>query len=425
MLFHNLRIQKSLLDAPPKKVILSGPSGFLGSRVLESILKAHHLRKENKLPPGEVILLSSSPGRLMERLYKKHGADAMKTVRASRVDYYSQHSDETWMDHLGSLGPIPGKPDAMMDVNYKAPAAAARACERLGFGHWVQSSTQATNAERGGQVPYSRGKAMMDYALARCKHLPVTIACLGLLYSKIDGTIGQSRGGDSRLNLIDLSLLPLTPIMGDGSAPLQPQEVYDASNRLAYLALSDPSLRPKQCFNEASQNQRVLMIQRASSDGFRYYDAVGPETMSMLDMLGKFAVVQGNNNFRPVYIRYRNMEKLLNVKSLGNLNRQFVSLLRSEQDAADPIVGDYHAWEKILDADEAKLLTLDEAFQENETGLKCQQYRTFPYGSVVQHVVKNPKVIWPGILLSIEITRSFLTNYHPNANGSRKSVSSI
>lgn len=142
-------------------------------------------------------------------------------------------------------GPIPGKPDAMMDVNYKAPAAAARACEKLGFGHWVQSSTQATNAERGGQVPYSRGKAMMDFALARCKSMPVSIACLGLLYSKADGTIGQSRTS-AKLNLIDLSLLPLTPIMGDGSAPLQPQEVTDASDRLAFLALTDPANRPKQ-----------------------------------------------------------------------------------------------------------------------------------------------------------------------------------
>lgn len=49
-------------------------------------------------------------------------------------------------------GPIPGKPEAMMEINYKAPAAAARACEFLGFGHFLQSSTQATNAERAGQV---------------------------------------------------------------------------------------------------------------------------------------------------------------------------------------------------------------------------------------------------------------------------------
>jgi hypothetical protein len=52
----------------------------------------------------------------------------------------------------GVAGPVTGKPDAMMQVNYYAPAAAARAAEALGFGHWIQSSTQATNAERGGQV---------------------------------------------------------------------------------------------------------------------------------------------------------------------------------------------------------------------------------------------------------------------------------
>ena len=43
------------------------------------------------------------------------------------------------------------RPDAMMAVNYRAPIAAARACEALGFGHWIQSSTQAVKAERAGQ----------------------------------------------------------------------------------------------------------------------------------------------------------------------------------------------------------------------------------------------------------------------------------
>lgn len=55
---------------------------------------------------------------------------------------------------------------------------------------------------------------MTDFALSRMNNLPVTIACLGLLYSKRDGLIGQDRDAESgQLNLIDLSLLPLTPIM--------------------------------------------------------------------------------------------------------------------------------------------------------------------------------------------------------------------
>jgi hypothetical protein len=32
-----------------------------------------------------------------------------------------------------------------------------------------------------------------------------------------------------------------------------------------------------------------------------------------------------------VHVDYRNFERVLNVASLGNLTRQFVSLLRSEQ----------------------------------------------------------------------------------------------
>lgn len=56
---------------------------------------------------------------------------------------------------------------------------------------------------------------MTDFALAHMTDLPVTIASLGLLYDKSDGLIGQVRGNknEATLNLIDLSLLPLTPIM--------------------------------------------------------------------------------------------------------------------------------------------------------------------------------------------------------------------
>lgn len=37
---------------------------------------------------------------------------------------------------------------------FRAPAAAGMACAELQFGHWIQSSTQATNAERSGQVSF-------------------------------------------------------------------------------------------------------------------------------------------------------------------------------------------------------------------------------------------------------------------------------
>ena len=236
----------ALLDARPKQVALSGPAGFLGSRVLAALLDAHHHRRENGLEPGEVVLLSSSPGNLMSRLINIHGYERMNSVRATRVDYYFQHDVDSWRDQLGSLGmggpdavfvnlaalagPRSDRPDAMMAVNYRAPVAAARACEELRFGHWIQSSTQAVKAERAGQVPYSRWKAMADYSLARLEKLPVSVFTLGLLYCKAQGVVGQR--GDT-LNMVDLTLLPITPIMGNGRAPLQPLEVGDAAARVA------------------------------------------------------------------------------------------------------------------------------------------------------------------------------------------------
>ena len=63
---------------------------------------------------------------------------------------------------------------------------------------------------------------------------------------------------------------------------------------------------------------------------------VGPETMSILELHRRFAKLNGRT-LRPVFVDYRNFERVLNVASLGNLNRQFVSLLRSEQ--VQPTVG--------------------------------------------------------------------------------------
>ncbi len=102
---HNLHAVKDvLLNSRPKKIVLSGPSGFLGSNVFKVILEAHDIRKENGVEPGEMVLLSSSPGKLMQSLYNRFGPDKMDTVRASRVEYYRQHDVDTWTDQLGSLG---------------------------------------------------------------------------------------------------------------------------------------------------------------------------------------------------------------------------------------------------------------------------------------------------------------------------------
>lgn len=442
--------KEKLLEAKPKRVCLSGPSGFLGSRVFEHTLQIHELRRQYGLETGEIILLSSSPGRLMSKLYTTYGSKLMETVRASRVDYYTQHDERVWRDHLGSLnlegensvfinlagiaGPIPGKPQAMMAVNYHAPIAAANACLQLGFGHFIQSSTQATNAERAGQVPYSRAKAMCDFHISRLPGLTVTIACLGLLYCKTDGIVGQSRS-TGKINLIDLALLPLTPILGDGSAPLQPQEIRDAAERLTFLGLTETNERRPSSYRshikyDHTPNEQSKLFPPVQTT--RFYDAVGPDTISILNMQKKFAKYLGNSNFRPVFIDYRNMEELLNIKSLGNLNRQFVSLLRSEQDSASPIIGNPLCWERLL-GPEIKLTTLDSAFlgksnnQSSELGQQVDeiaqaqrsslkeetttiiQSQSFPFMYCLSLIKSNPRLILPGLQLTREILSSYFS----------------
>lgn len=446
-LFHVL---PRLLEQPAKQIVLSGPSGFLGSRTLRSLLEIHEERRSRGLEPGEIILLSSSPGNLMRFLGNKYSVEQMKQIRATRVSYFNQHKKGTWIDQLGALsvggensvfinlaalaGPIASKPDAMLDVNYHAAVSAAEACEDLGFGHFIQGSTQATAAERSGQVPYAKHKAMADYALARRLSIPVTIASLGLLYCRDDITVGQDRASPGmntarekgvKLNLIDLSLLPLTPIMGSGEAPLQPMEVSDASKRIAYLACSDPSTRPKQEKKSSSIKKLHDLHPR-----LRYYDAVGPETISIVELLRRFAKYQGKSNFCPVFIDYRHMERILNVKSLGNLNRQFVSLLRSEQDSiSPPSLGDGRVWCSLLkpkgSIDEAKgetwdqdatLTTLEESFGRKGSPGESFQRRRYPYLKNIRFIFENPRVIWPGILLSIEIVQSWLRRKKPQSH---------
>ena len=53
---------------------------------------------------------------------------------------------------------------------------------------------------------------------------------------------------------------------------------------------------------------------------WRAYDAVGPETMTMLELYQTFARLNGRV-LKPVFVDYRNFEQVLNAASLGNLNR--------------------------------------------------------------------------------------------------------
>ena len=203
---------------------------------------------------------------------------------------------------------------------------------------------------------------------------------------------------------------------GNGKAPLQPQEITDAAVRLAFLAFSDPQTRPKSSKQEENGKRKESSNYQRSFT-YRHYDAVGPETMTILGLLEKFAYFRGVKNFRPVHVGYRNFEMLLNIKSLGNLNRQFVSLLRSEQHAEIPTLGDHTVWGNILGKEDegSRLQTLDEAFSPScDIASKSQNKKgvppRFPISAIIKFTYENPRVIYPGFFLLLEMMQSYYKN---------------
>ena len=75
---------------------------------------------------------------------------------------------------------------------------------------------------------------MADFHISNL-NIPTTILCLSLLYCKHKSALGQEIR-DDKLNLMDLALLPLTPILGNGKAPIQPIEVNDVATRILAIA---------------------------------------------------------------------------------------------------------------------------------------------------------------------------------------------
>jgi hypothetical protein len=173
---------------------------------------------------------------------------------------------------------------------------------------------------------------MADACLSGKETLPVSIARLGLLVCREGASVGQD--SSDQLNLADLATLPLTPILGNGRASLQPQERTDAARRLAYLALMDHELRPSDASspessrsglgNELVYTQELVRQERQKQKprrkDLRIYDAVGPDALSMKELLDVLAKGRGRR-LRPVHVDYIRMEQILNVASLGNYNR--------------------------------------------------------------------------------------------------------
>ena len=110
-----------------------------------------------------------------------------------------------------------------------------------------------------------------------------------------------------------------------------------------------------------------------------------------------------------MFVDYRNFEQVLNAASLGNLNRQFVSLLRSEQDAERPIVGNPETFETLL-GENATLFRMKDALNErDDEGNRVRiERRSFPVAGAARWVWHNKGVVIPGVNLALETVGTYL-----------------
>ena len=166
--------------------------------------------------------------------------------------------------------------------------------------------------------------------------------------------------------------------------------------------------RPVQVSESSGYDWARPKIDSVRQYTWRAYDAVGPEKMTMLELMEMFAKLNGRT-LNPVFVDYRNFETVLNEASLGNLNRQFVSLLRSEQDAERPIVGVPDTFQALL-GPEATLFRMHDGLAAtdkfgNPISIKR---RSFPVVATVKWVWQNYKVIIPGTNLVLETVGTYL-----------------
>ena len=105
------------------------------------------------------------------------------------------------------------------------------------------------------------------------------------------------------------------------------------------------------------------------------------------------------------------------------MNRQFLSLLRSEQESHSPVIGDPRTFSKLL-GENARLTTLDEAFAKRyeELLIKGIPPRKFPYWFTLRLVLFNPRIIIPGLQLAWEIIWNYAAQQFGWKNGKETSV---
>jgi uncharacterized protein YbjT (DUF2867 family) len=196
-------------------ILLTGYTGFIGSRLLVALVRAdHRVLCAGRRPPPDL------PG----------------TIAFVRKDFMQAVDVEAWLPHLegvdiainaaGSLRST--RAEDLERVHVDGPIALFQACAVAGVRRIIQVS--ALGADAGAATQFHSTKRAADEHL-RQHGLDYVIAQPSLVYG---------RGGASAALFAALASAPLVPLPGDGSQSIQPVHVEDVvAGILAALTDSD------------------------------------------------------------------------------------------------------------------------------------------------------------------------------------------
>jgi uncharacterized protein YbjT (DUF2867 family) len=241
------------------RVLVIGASGLIGGALVRRLIKAGHavvlgVRERSKLAATAAARLGGPPAVQVERIH----------VDRIHIDFSHPTTAETWRQRLqgidvvvNAVGIFREQGNQTFDaLHVKAPLALFDAAVAAGVRRIVQIS--ALGADPQSPFAYFASKGRADAALAA---LPISSVVLR------PSLVFAADGASSRWFIL-LATLPLTPLPGDGSQPIQPVHLDDLCDALLRLIESAPG--PDS--GDGAAIEGVI-------------DAVGPAPLSLRDYL--------------------------------------------------------------------------------------------------------------------------------------------
>lgn len=195
-------------------VLLTGASGFIGSRIAQALVLAGHdvlcaMRSARTLP---------APG-----------------CRFIHADFAHDHSAETWRERLLGVDVVVNAVGILREhgsqtfeaLHFRAPSALFQACVQAGVARVVHVS--ALGADAGARSGYHLSKRAADEFLLS---LPLSAVV-------VQPSLVYGHGGASARLFTMLASLPLIALPGRGAQQVQPVHVDDAVQAIAELVERD------------------------------------------------------------------------------------------------------------------------------------------------------------------------------------------